>query len=388
MNRSKMKNRSRKIRNRIIISGGGTGGHVFPAIAIADALKEKVPGVEILFVGAQDRLEMEKIPEAGYRIVGLPVAGFRRKLSLGNITVIIKLLKSLKMARKILKEFDPDAVIGVGGYASGPVLRSAAAMGIPTLIQEQNSFAGITNRLLARKARCICVAFDGMEIYFPAEKIVKTGNPVRKEIMKAGSEELRKEGYKFFGLNENLKTLLVMGGSLGARTINTGMIRNLDLLNRSEIQVLWQSGRYYHEEAMNAIEKSCISNIILKDFISRMDLAYAVADLIISRAGAITISELSYAGKPAILVPSPNVAEDHQTKNANALVNKSAALGIPDNEAIEKMIQAALDLIEDSGRMKKMTENILAMKVENPAEKIAGEVLKLVQDDGPETSSG
>jgi UDP-N-acetylglucosamine--N-acetylmuramyl-(pentapeptide) pyrophosphoryl-undecaprenol N-acetylglucosamine transferase len=382
----KMKSTSRNIRNRIIISGGGTGGHVFPAIAIADALTERIPGVDILFVGANDRLEMEKVPEAGYRIEGLPVAGFRRKISLGNISVIIKLLRSLRMAREIIKKFDPDVVIGVGGYASGPVLRSSAAMGIPTLIQEQNSFAGITNKLLARKAHCICVAFEGMERYFPTEKIVMTGNPVRKEIMRAGFKELRHEGYKFFGLDESLKTLLVVGGSLGARTINMGVIKSLDLIDRSGIQVLWQCGKYYHEAARSAIEKSGTGRVILQDFIARMDLAYAVADLIISRAGAITISELSYAGKPTILVPSPNVAEDHQTKNAQALVNRSAAICIPDNEAVEKMIPLALELIKDVERMRRMSQNISVMKVEDPAGKIADEVIRLVK--GPETSSG
>jgi UDP-N-acetylglucosamine--N-acetylmuramyl-(pentapeptide) pyrophosphoryl-undecaprenol N-acetylglucosamine transferase len=379
MNMLKMKNRSQYIRNRIIISGGGTGGHVFPAIAIADALKERIPDIDILFVGAQDRFEMEKVPEAGYRIEGLPVAGFRRKLSPGNIIVIIKLLRSLRMARKIIREFDPDAAVGVGGYASGPVLRSAAAMGIPTLIQEQNSFAGITNKLLAKKADCICVAFEGMEKFFPREKIVMTGNPVRKEIMKTRSEELRREGYSFFGLNEKLKTLLIMGGSLGARTINIGVMKNLNRLRDSGIQVLWQSGKYYHEGARNAIEKSGAGNIILKDFITRMELAYAVADLVISRAGAITISELSHAGKPAILVPSPNVAEDHQNKNAIALVKKSAAICLSDNEAVGKIIPWALELLKDGERMKRMAENILSMKVEDSAGRIAEEVIRIMK---------
>jgi len=374
-----MKRRSRKIRNRIIISGGGTGGHVFPAIAIADALKEKNPEAEILFVGAQGRLEMEKVPDAGYRIMGLPVEGFRRKVVLGNIKVIIKLIRSLRIARKIIREFDPDAVIGVGGYASGPVLRSAAAMGIPTLIQEQNSFAGITNKMLARKADCICVAFEGMEKYFPEEKIVLTGNPIRKNIRAIGSEELRKEGYKFFGLNEHLKTILVLGGSLGARTINMGVMKNLELIKRPGVQVFWQSGRFYYEGARTAVEKSGAGNVKLRDFITRMDLAYAVADLIISRAGAITIAELTHAGKPAILVPSPNVAEDHQTKNAAALVNMSAALCIPDHEAVEKMIPAALELIGDNVRMSNMATNISAMKVEDSAGKIADEVIRLIE---------
>jgi UDP-N-acetylglucosamine--N-acetylmuramyl-(pentapeptide) pyrophosphoryl-undecaprenol N-acetylglucosamine transferase len=377
MNRRKMRNRN--LRNRIIISGGGTGGHVFPAIAIADALKDRIPEVDILFVGAKDRFEMEKVPEAGYRITGLPVAGFRRKLSLGNITVIIKLFRSLRMANRIIEEFDPDVVVGVGGYASGPVLRAAAVKGIPTLIQEQNSFAGITNKLLARKAGCICVAYDGMEKYFPADKIVITGNPVRKEFKKIRSEELRFEGYKFFGLDEKHKTLLVMGGSLGAGTINTGVIRNIDQLRDSGIQIIWQCGKYYHDAAKNAKEKSGAGNIILKDFITRIDLAYAVADVIISRAGAITISEISHAGKPAILVPSPNVAEDHQTKNAMALVNMSAAICIADNEAVERMIPAALELLRDKEKMKVMSGKMLSMIMEDSAGRIAEEVIHLMR---------
>jgi UDP-N-acetylglucosamine--N-acetylmuramyl-(pentapeptide) pyrophosphoryl-undecaprenol N-acetylglucosamine transferase len=378
MNKRKMRDRSRNIRNRIMISGGGTGGHVFPAIAIADALKEKIPDVDILFVGALGRFEMEKVPEAGYRIKGLPVEGFRRKLSVSNITVIIKLFRSLRMAKSIIKDFDPDVVIGVGGYASGPVLRTAASMGISTLIQEQNSFAGITNKFLAKKASCICVAFEGMDQFFPSDKIVLTGNPVRKEFKNIRSKGLRLEGYKFFGLNEKLKTLLVMGGSLGARTINMGVMRNMELLGGAGIQVLWQCGKYYHDEAKNAIQKSGAGNIILKDFITRIELAYAVADVIISRAGAITISEISHAGKPAILVPSPNVAEDHQTKNAKALVKKSAAICIADNEAVERMIPAALELLKDQERLKLMSENILSMAVEDSAGRIAGEVVRIM----------
>jgi UDP-N-acetylglucosamine--N-acetylmuramyl-(pentapeptide) pyrophosphoryl-undecaprenol N-acetylglucosamine transferase len=283
------------------------------------------------------------------------------------------------MAKKIIKEFDPDVVIGVGGYASGPVLRTAASMGIPTLIQEQNSFAGITNKFLAKKASCICVAFEGMDKFFPPDKIVITGNPVRKEFKNIRSEGLKSEGYKFFGLDEKLKTLLVMGGSLGARTINMGVMRNLELLGGAGIQVLWQCGKYYHDEAKNAIEKSGTGNIILKDFITRIELAYAVADTIISRAGAITISEISHAGKPAILVPSPNVAEDHQTKNAMALVKKSAAICIADSEAVERMIPAALELLKDQERLRLMSGNILSMAVEDSAGRIAGEVVRVMR---------
>jgi UDP-N-acetylglucosamine--N-acetylmuramyl-(pentapeptide) pyrophosphoryl-undecaprenol N-acetylglucosamine transferase len=380
MNRFKMKNRSRNIKNRIIISGGGTGGHVFPAIAIAGALMEKKPDAEILFVGAENRLEMEKIPEAGFRIKGLPVEGFRRKLSVYNIGVSIKLFRSLGMARKIIKEFDPDVVVGVGGYASGPVLRSAAAMGIPTLIQEQNSFAGITNKILSRKVNRICVAFDGMERFFPSDKIVKTGNPVRKEIKNVRSAEFRSEGYNYFNLDRKSETLLILGGSLGARTINQGVMKNLGQIKDSGIQILWQSGTYYYPEARQAIEDSGIKNIILKDFISRMELAYSVSDVIISRAGAITISELCHTGKPAILVPSPNVAEDHQTRNAMSLVEKSAAICLADNEAVQKMISVALELLKDKERMKRMSENILSLVIEDSAGKIAEEILHLMND--------
>lgn len=365
--------------NRIIISGGGTGGHVFPAIAIAEAIRERRPDTEILFVGAENRLEMEKVPEAGYKIKGLPVEGLRRKLSFHNIRVIVKLFRSLRMARKIIEEFDPDVVIGVGGYASGPVLRSASGMGIPTLIQEQNSFAGITNRWLSGKANRICVAFDGMERFFQPDKIIKTGNPVRKEIKNVRSAEYRSEGYRYFGLNEKLKTLLVLGGSLGARTINKGVISNLKEMNDSGIQILWQCGKFYYPEAQKAAEDSGARDVILKDFISRMELAYAVADVIISRAGAITISELCHAGKPAILVPSPNVAEDHQTRNAMALADRSAAICLKDSEAVGKMMPVALELLADQERMKRMSENILSMVIEDSAGRIAEEVIRLME---------
>lgn len=378
MNRFKMKFKDRNMQNKIIISGGGTGGHVFPAIAIAGAIKERDPEADILFVGAENRMEMEKVPEAGYRIIGLPVEGFKRKMITGNIKVIIKLYRSLRMARKIIKDFDPDVVVGVGGYASGPVLRAAAAMGIPTLIQEQNSYAGITNKLLARRVSRICVAFDGMEKFFPRDKIVKTGNPVRKEIKNVRSAEYRAEGYKYFGLDQDLKTLLVLGGSLGARTINKGVIRKMELINNSVIQVLWQCGKYYHPEASTAIETCGARHIVLQDFISRMDLAYAVSDVIISRAGGITISELFHAGKPVILVPSPNVAEDHQTRNAMALVERSAAICLKDEEAEQKMIPVAIELLKDTKRMRRMSENILSLVIEDSAERIAEEVLGLM----------
>lgn len=365
---------------KIIISGGGTGGHVFPAIAIADALKERVPDADILFIGAEDRLEMEKVPEAGYRIIGLPVEGFKRKLTFRNIIVVVKLLKSLMISGRIIEGFRPDAVAGVGGYASGPVLRYASRKGIPILIQEQNSYAGLTNRLLARRAGKICVAFEGMEKYFPAEKIIITGNPVRKEIQKAREVNYRQESCNYFGLVEGMNTLLVLGGSLGARTINEGVMHNLDMIRNSGIQVLWQCGQYYYEEAKQTVQDSALKNMVLVDFISRMDLAYAAADIVICRAGAITIAELCHAGKPSILVPSPNVAEDHQTKNALALTKKSAAILLPDREAVKNMIPIALDLFKDEGRMKRMSENISGLAVKDSAVRIAEEIIAMMGD--------
>jgi len=371
---------SRNRNKKVIISGGGTGGHVFPAIAIADALKERLPDVEILFVGAEDRLEMEKVPEAGYRIIGLPVEGFKRKLTFRNIVVVAKLLKSLVISGRIIKEFRPDAVAGVGGYASGPVLRAASRKGIPILIQEHNSFAGLTNKLLAKRAKKICVAFEGMEKYFPGEKITLTGNPVRKEIKEMKETNLKTEGYNYFGLVKNRKIMLVLGGSLGARTINEGVMNNLEMIRKSDIQILWQCGQYYHEEAKQAVNDLALKNVILADFISRMDLAYAVADIVICRAGAITIAELCHAGKPSILVPSPNVAEDHQTKNAMALTGKSAAIHLPDREAVEKMIPLAFNLLNDISRIKEMSVNVSKLAIENSAGKVAEEIIALMGD--------
>ena len=331
---------------RIIISGGGTGGHVFPAIAIADALRNELEDPRILFIGARGRMEMEKVPQAGYEIIGLPVEGFRRKLSLGNIRVVVKLLVSLHKAGKLIREFKPDAVVGVGGYASGPVLRKAAGMGIPTVLQEQNSYAGITNRLLAKKARKICVAYEGMEKYFPAGKIVLTGNPVRREIRELDRSGDNAAARKAFQLDSRSKVLLVLGGSLGARTINDAVRNGLDMiLQQADISLIWQCGKSYYEEAGDFVAGHSGERIILRDFISRMDLAYQVADVIVARAGAITISELCHVAKPVILVPSPNVAEDHQTKNAQHLVKRSAALYIPDNEAVGSMMKQAVQLL-------------------------------------------
>ncbi len=369
---------------KVIISGGGTGGHVFPAIAIADALCRQLTNPDILFVGANGRMEMEKVPEAGYSIIGLPVEGFRRKLSLSNLKVILNLLKSLRMAQRIIRKFSPDVVVGVGGYASGPVLRKAAGMGIPTLIQEQNSYAGVTNRLLAKKAKKICVAYEGMENYFPAEKLILAGNPVRKEILEIhssdkspSSKDSAQNAKSFFGFNDNARVLLILGGSLGARTINQAVLGELERIKESGVLVLWQCGKYYHEEVKKSLEGAG-ENIVLKDFIQRMDLAYMAADVIIARAGAITISELCLVGKASILVPSPNVAEDHQTKNAKALSSQSAAIYIPDKEAVKRMIPEALDLLGDDKRQEILSKNITGMAIEDSADRIAKEVIGIM----------
>lgn len=365
-----------KIKN-IIISGGGTGGHVFPAISIANAIMEINPDANILFVGALGKIEMEKVPSAGYAIIGLPVAGLQRRLTVKNISFIFKLISSLRKSKKIIKKFKPDVVVGVGGYASGPVLRIANKKGIPTLIQEQNSYAGITNKLLAKNASKICVAYEGMEKYFPKDKILLTGNPVRQDLLdKIGS---RKEAVDYFNLEQDKKTILVVGGSLGARTINQSVINDINKLGQSEIQLLWQTGKYYYQGAKQIADESGYKNIKVLDFISRMDMAYAAADIIISRAGAGTISELCLVGKPVILIPSPNVAEDHQTKNALALVNKNAAIMIPDVNANKELIDVALKLMEDETLRKNLSENIKGMAFRDSAKNIAQEVLNLIQ---------
>jgi len=367
-----------KKNKKIIISGGGTGGHVFPAISIANAIKEIEPGSSILFVGALGKIEMEKVPAAGYEIIGLPVAGLQRKLTLKNISFIFKLIKSLRKSKKIIKEFKPDVVVGVGGYASGPILRKANQKGIPTLIQEQNSYAGITNKLLAKKAAKICVAYEGMEKYFPKDKIILTGNPVRQDLL--DQIENKSEALKHFNLEEKKKTILVIGGSLGARTVNQSVIKDIDKIGNTEFQLLWQTGRYYYEDAKKVTEDSAFKNIKVLDFIKRMDFAYASADIIISRAGAGTISELCLVGKPVILVPSPNVAEDHQTKNAMALVNKNAAIMVKDIEAKEKLIPEALNLMNDEKKIEVLSANIEGMALRDSAKIIAKEVLKLVSN--------
>ncbi len=375
MKEKKYMNRQRH--KRIIISGGGTGGHIFPAISIANALRRIDPGIDILFVGAEGRMEMEKIPAAGYEIIGLPVAGIQRRLSLKNIKVLIKLLKSLRLAKTVIKDFDPDVVVGVGGYASGPVLRKAGRLGIPTLIQEQNSYAGVTNKLLARRASRICVAYDGMSKYFPAEKIIKTGNPVRHSFDNLSS--LEDEAFSYFKLKKEFPVILVLGGSLGAGSINKSLLDNIGKLRDSDCQWLWQTGKYYYASITAKISDIFTDNISVHDFIDRMDYAYAVADVIVSRAGAGTISELCLVGKPAMLVPSPNVAEDHQTKNARALADREAAILIPDKKAVKILVTEAISLIADNERRKQLSGNIIKMADRDADIRIAEEVLKLTE---------
>jgi UDP-N-acetylglucosamine--N-acetylmuramyl-(pentapeptide) pyrophosphoryl-undecaprenol N-acetylglucosamine transferase len=361
---------------RILIGGGGTGGHVFPAIAIADALKQKDPHMEFLFVGALGKLEMEKVPEAGYAIKGLPVAGFQRRLTWKNITFFYKLLVSMIRSRSIIKNFSPDLAVGVGGYASGPVLKAAARKGIPILIQEQNSYAGVTNRLLAKSARTICVAYEKMDRYFPAERIKLTGNPVRQYLLKLQAHP--EEAYRTFQIEKGKKVCLLVGGSLGARTLNRSFMEGLRKLDRDDLVVLWQCGKIYHSEVEEKVNASGLSNIRILPFIARMDLAYGVADLIVSRAGALTISELCIVGKPVILVPSPNVAEDHQTHNANSLVSRNAALMISDAEAEEKLVDRMLGLLEDEMAREQLSENIKHLGIADAAERIAAEVQKIL----------
>ncbi len=360
---------------RIIIGGGGTGGHVFPAISIADALRQNDPSVEILFVGAEKKLEMEKVPEAGYQIKGLPVTGFQRRLSYKNLVFIINLLRSILKSKQIINQFKPHAAVGVGGYASGPILRAASKSGVPVMIQEQNSYAGITNRLLAKSAVKIFVAYDHMDNYFPSEKIILTGNPIRKDIIDCYLK--RNEAVKFFGLDPRKKTLLVIGGSLGARTVNESILSGLPRL-KEDIQLIWQTGKTYFNRIENSVISSLPENIKILPFIVRMDLAFSLSDLIISRAGAGIISELAVAGKPVILVPSPNVAEDHQTKNALALVEKDAAIYIPDSEVKNILVEEALKIMEDEKLKNKLSENIKKLAIPDAANRIANEILKLI----------
>jgi len=364
--------------HRIIISGGGTGGHIFPAISIANALKQKDSSVDILFVGAEGKMEMEKVPAAGYKIIGLPVRGFQRKLSFQNFSFFFKLLKSMVKARKIIKSFDPHIVVGVGGFASGPVLRAATRAHVPTLIQEQNSYAGVTNKILANKVNRICVAYEGMERFFPKEKIVFTGNPVRQDLSDVSGKK-HEEALIHFGLKGNKKTLLVVGGSLGARTINRSVEAGLQKIIDNRVQLIWQTGKDYYEDSKQAVDKTNSEDIKVRAFISRMDLAYSLADVVISRAGASTVSELCMVKKPAILVPSPNVAEDHQTKNAMALIKNDAAMMITDAEAPQNLVDEAIKLMNDEFRINVYRENSGKMAVMNSAEKIANEIFSLIE---------
>jgi UDP-N-acetylglucosamine--N-acetylmuramyl-(pentapeptide) pyrophosphoryl-undecaprenol N-acetylglucosamine transferase len=366
---------SRQKPKRIIISGGGTGGHIFPAISIANALRRIDPGIEILFVGAEGRMEMEKVPAAGYRIIGLPVSGLYRSLTFKNVKVLYRLVMSIFMAKKIIREFCPDVAVGVGGYASGPVLKQAEKMGIPTLIQEQNSYAGVTNRLLAKKASAICVAYEGMEKYFPSGKIIKTGNPVRHNF--DNLDNLREEALSFFKLKKDLPVVLVLGGSLGAGTINKSLEQDLEKIMKSGCQWLWQTGKNYFENINSLITPAMSGMISVHGFINRMENAFAAADIIISRAGAGTISELCLVGKPVILVPSPNVAEDHQTKNALALTYKNAAIMIRDSEASKRLVDEAIKLVSNKKERKSLSKNISMMAARDADVKIAQEVLKL-----------
>lgn len=363
---------------RIIISGGGTGGHIFPAVSIANAIRAKYPEAKILFVGALGRMEMQRVPAAGYEIVGLPISGFNRKNMLKNVAVLYRIWKSQQMAKKIIRKFNPMAAVGVGGYASGPMLNQCTKMGIPCLIQEQNSYAGVTNKILSKKVDRICVAYDGMERFFPADKIVKTGNPVRQALL--DTKLTKAEALKSFGLSEDKKTILIVGGSLGARTVNESVLQNLDMIKESGVQFIWQTGKYYNASIMAELkQRGTVPSLHVTDFISDMGAAYKAADLVISRAGASSISEFCLIGKPVILVPSPNVAEDHQTKNAMALVNKNAALYVKDADAPAEVVKLALQTVKDDARLKELSENILKLALPDSADIIANEVVKLAR---------
>lgn len=364
--------------HKYLISGGGTGGHIFPAISIANALKQIDPHCEVLFIGAEGHMEMERVPAAGYNIEGLKVEGLDRQHLLRNFKVICNLLSSLPKARRIIKNFKPDVAVGVGGYASAAALLVAKSMNIPIVLQEQNGFAGVANKLLAKKAEKICVAYSGMERFFPADKIILTGNPIRQNLF---NPELDKnDAYAAFGFKNNIPTLLVMGGSLGAMTINNGMIKGLKQFAQAGVQVIWQTGKRYFADAKKAFDENPCSNVLVTDFISRVDYAYAIADVVVARAGASTISELTFLGKPSILIPSPNVAEDHQTHNAMALANQNAAICLPDKEAEEKLAPLAIDLLLDDERKSSIAENSKKMAQNDSALRIANEIVKLCKN--------
>ena len=360
---------------RVIISGGGTGGHIFPAVSIANAVKALRPDAKILFVGALGRMEMQRVPAAGYEIIGLPIQGFDRKNLLKNFKVLYKIWKSQRMAKKIIKDFRPQVAVGVGGYASGPTLNMAAAKGIPCLLQEQNSYAGVTNKLLAKKAAKICVAYEGMERFFPAEKIMMTGNPVRQQLLDTTISH--EDAVRSFGFAPTKKVVLIVGGSLGARTLNESVLQHLDQIRKSDVQFIWQTGKFYSAEISERLKGQDIPNLTVTDFISDMGVAYKAADLVVSRAGAGSISEFCLLGKPVILIPSPNVAEDHQTKNAMALVNKAAALYVKDAEADKILLPLAIDTAKDDAKLQSLHENILKMALPDSADMIAKEVIKL-----------
>ena len=366
--------------NRFLISGGGTGGHIFPALSIAGEIRRRMPEAEILVVGAEGRMEMERVPAAGYQIKGLPVMGFDRHNLLRNVKVLACLWKSMRMARQILREFNPDVAIGVGGYASGPMLKAAQKAGIPTLLQEQNSYAGVTNKMLAAKARCICVAYEGMERFFPKESIVLTGNPVRQNLLACTATP--HEARQAMGIDPDKRTILVIGGSLGARTINQALIAGLERLGHEPgLQVIWQSGKYYDEQCREALAASGVQNVVQMAFISNMDMAYRAADLVVSRAGASSISELQLLGKPCILVPSPNVAEDHQTKNALALADRQAAIMVPDKEAAGRMVDTMVRTVTDQGVLATLAANVAKMALRDAAQHIVDEVMTLAMED-------
>ena len=362
---------------RIIISGGGTGGHIFPAVSIANAIKAKRPNAKILFVGAKGRMEMQRVPAAGYEIKGLPICGFDRKHLLKNFAVLFRIWKSQRMAKKIIKDFKPMAAVGVGGYASGPTLNVCASKGIPCLIQEQNSYAGVTNKLLAKKAQKICVAYEGMERFFPADKIIMTGNPVRQNVL--STTLTKEEARKQFGLSPEKKTIRLVGGSLGARTINESVLQNLDIIEKSGVQFIWQTGKYYHESIINQLKDKDLPMLKVTDFISDMGAAYQAADLVISRAGASSISEFCLIGKPVILVPSPNVAEDHQTKNALALVEKGAAIYVKDAEAPMTLLPKAVAVVGCPDRLVELSRNIAPLGRPDAAKEIAAQVIALAE---------
>ena len=362
----------------VLVSGGGTGGHIFPALSIANEVRRRYPDARILFVGAEGRMEMEKVPAAGYNIIGLPVSGFDRKHLLRNFKVMARLLKSMRLAKNILKDFKPAIAIGVGGYASGPMLKEAQKQGIPTLLQEQNSYAGVTNKLLAAKADCICVAYEGMERFFPQDKIVLTGNPVRRNLLECGASP--EQARQAMGMDPNKKTILIIGGSLGARTINNAIIDGLAKIGEAyDVQVIWQTGKIYDQQCREALDASGVKNVAQMAFISNMDMAYRAADLVVSRAGASSISELQLLGKAAILVPSPNVAEDHQTKNALALSTRDAAILVPDAEASAQLVDTMLATVADGEKIATLSGNVLQMALRDAAEHIVDEVEKIIE---------